>query len=346
METKLQKLKDEALKAIEAAGSPEEIEAVRVRFLGKKGELTQILRGMGGLSPEERPRIGQLVNQAREEVESRLAARFSRLEMAGMQQRFEAERIDITLPGRRRRTGTRHPFSIVLDEIVEIFAGLGFSVAEGPEVELDYYNFEAMNMPREHSAREAWDSLYITPEILLRTHTSPVQARVMETMRPRVPIKIIVPGRVYRRDALDATHSPVFNQIEGLVVDKGITFGDLKGTLEAFVHALYGPDQKVRFRPSYFPFTEPSAEMDVSCFACGGAGCRICKSSGWIEILGCGSVHPNVLRMSGYDPEEVTGFAFGMGLERIAMRKYDIDDIRLFYENDLRFLEQFRVEGR
>ncbi len=339
MKEQLEKLRLEALAEIGQAQLSSELNEIRVRYLGKKGSLTAILRGMGSLSPEERPVIGELANQVREEIETAINQQTAQLAKAEQQVRLVAESLDILLPGRRPRLGHPHPIQLVMDEIAEIFIGLGFTIAEGPEVEQDYYNFEALNLPKDHPARDMHDSLYITPEILLRTHTSPVQIRAMEAQHPN-PIRVIAPGRVYRRDALDATHSPMFTQIEGLVVDEGITFGDLKGILTVFAQKLFGHDRKVRFRPSYFPFTEPSAEVDVSC-GCGGKGCRVCKGSGWLEILGSGSVNPKVLEMSKYDPEKVSGFAFGMGAERIAMLKYDINDIRVFYENDGRFLSQF-----
>lgn len=329
-----------ALEKVAAAGSSEELENLRVQYLGKKGELTRILRGMGALQPEERPRVGQLANQVREELETALQQARAALTRREQAARLAAERIDVTLPGRPVSHGHRHPLYQILDEIKNVFIGLGFDVAEGPEVESDYYNFEALNLPKMHPARDMQDSFYITPEVLLRTHTSPVQVRVMEARRPEVPIRIIAPGKVYRRDD-DATHSPMFHQVEGLLIDKRVTFGELKGTLMAFIKQMFGEQLQVRFRPSYFPFTEPSAEVDMSCVNCGGSGCRVCSHTGWLEILGCGMVHPRVLSMSGYDPEKVSGYAFGMGVERIAMLKYGIDDLRLFYENDLRFLRQF-----
>jgi len=329
-----------ALARVAAAANSEELEALRVQYLGKKGELTQVLRGMGKLSPGERPRVGQLANQVREELETALREAGENLSRREQAQRLRAEALDVTLPGRPVTGGHRHPLYQVLNEIKAVFIGLGFDVAEGPEVESDYYNFEALNLPKDHPARDMQDSFYITEDVLLRTHTSPVQARVMEARRPQVPIRIIAPGKVYRRDD-DATHSPLFHQVEGLLVDRRVTFGDLRGTLMAFLQQIFGEGVKVRFRPSYFPFTEPSAEVDISCVMCGGSGCRVCSHTGWLEILGCGLVHPRVLRMSGYDPEEVSGFAFGLGVERVGMLKYGIDDLRLFYENDLRFLRQF-----
>ncbi|MDD6284206.1 MAG: phenylalanine--tRNA ligase subunit alpha [Firmicutes bacterium] len=339
MKQQLEAIKAAADEALRAADSNQLIESVRVRFLGKKGELTAILKQMGSLSPEERPLIGQLANQIRADIEREIAERTAEISAAESSRKLAAEKLDVTMPGTKHPLGKKHPLEIVLDEVKEIFLGMGFEVATGPEVEYDYYNFEALNIPKNHPARDTQDTFYITPNILLRTQTSPVQVRVMEKQKP--PIRIISPGRVYRSDAVDATHSPVFHQIEGLVVDKGVTMGDLKGTLAEFAKRLYGEDAVVRFRPHHFPFTEPSAEMDTMCFACGGKGCRLCKGEGWIEILGCGMVHPKVLSNCGIDPEEYSGFAFGLGLERIVMRRFGIDDLRLFYENDQRFLNQF-----
>ncbi|HBT47208.1 MAG TPA: phenylalanine--tRNA ligase subunit alpha [Peptococcaceae bacterium] len=336
----ISELKERAILELSEVQDLEGLEAIRIKYLGKKGELTQILRGMGQLPPEERPRVGQLANQAREELEAALRTARSRLLEEEKERRLKKERLDVTLPGRPIPRGYRHPLSQVLEEIKDIFVGLGFAVAEGPEVETDYYNFTALNLPPEHPARDMQDSFYISPNVLLRTHTSPVQVRVMEAMCPRLPIRIIAPGKVYRRDD-DATHSPMFHQVEGLLVDRRVTFGDLKGILMAFLRQIFGPGVGVRFRPSYFPFTEPSAEVDISCVMCQGRGCRVCKQTGWLEILGSGMVHPRVLAMAGYDPEEVSGFAFGLGVERVAMLKYGIDDLRLFFENDLRFLRQF-----
>ncbi len=318
----------------------EELNEVRIRYMGKKGELTQILRGMGKLSKEERPIIGSLANEIRDEFDEKLAHITKQIKAQELEQRLEKESIDITLPGIAPEKGRKHPLTQIIEEIEEIFLGLGFTIEEGPEIELDHYNFEALNIPKDHPARDMQDSFYITPEVLLRTHTSPVQARTMEKMKPQYPIKIIVPGKVYRRDD-DATHSPMFHQVEGLVIDKNIRFSDLKGTLLSFAQQMFGPKQRIRLRPSFFPFTEPSAEVDISCVICNGKGCRTCQNTGWLEILGSGIVHPNVLEMGGYNPEEVTGFAFGMGVERIAMLKYGIDDMRLLYENDVRFLRQF-----
>lgn len=340
MEQKLEEVRSSAERLLSDAKDLQMLESLRVKFLGKKGEVTAILKQMGGLSSEERPKIGQLANQVRFYIEKELENRASDLKEDALKRQLERERLDVTLPGVRQELGARHPLSIVLDEIKEIFIGMGFTIAEGPEVEYDYYNFEALNMPKNHPARDTQDTFYINDNILLRTQTSPVQIRVMEQQRP--PIRVIAPGRVYRSDAVDATHSPLFHQIEGLVVDKGVTFAHLKGTLETFVKRLYGEDSVVRFRPHHFPFTEPSAEVDVQCFHCHGEGCRLCKGEGWIEILGCGMVHPKVLSNCGIDPEVYSGFALGMGLERVVMRRYNIDDLRLFYENDIRFLNQFK----
>lgn len=339
LKEQLEKIRAAAQEELKGARLPAELENARVRFLGKKGELTAILKQMGGLSAEERPVIGGLANEVRGFIENELAARGEQLRRQEQERRLMGERLDVTMPGTRRELGRKHPLTLVLDEMKEIFIGMGFKIAEGPEVELDYYNFEALNIPKNHPARDDQDTFYIDDNVLLRTQTSPMQIRYMEQHKP--PIRIIAPGRVYRSDAIDATHSPLFHQVEGLVVDHGITMTDLKGTLIAFTKALYGEDVVVRFRPHHFPFTEPSCEMDIQCFACHGEGCRLCKGEGWIEILGCGMVHPKVLQNGGIDPEEYTGFAFGIGLERIVMRRYGIDDLRLFYENDLRFLSQF-----
>ncbi len=339
MKEKLQAIKASADELISAAQSAAQIEELRVRFLGKKGELTAILKQMGGLSAEERPVIGALANDVREAITADITRRTNQLENEAMAKRLENETIDVTLPGKRPEQGKRHPFELVLDEFRDIFIGMGFEVVAGPEIELDHYNFEMLNMPKSHPARDTQDTFYITENVLLRTQTSPMQIRTMEKQKP--PIRIICPGRVYRSDAVDATHSPIFHQIEGLVVDEGVTFSDLKGTLELFVKKLYGDEARVRFRPHHFPYTEPSAEMDMSCFKCGGKGCPLCKGEGWIELLGCGMVHPQVLENCGIDSEKYTGFAFGMGLERSVMMRYNIDDMRLLYENDLRFLKQF-----
>ena len=340
MKETLNRIKVEALQAI---ASPEtddaSLEALRIKYLGKKGELTAVLRGMGALSAEERPVVGQIANEVRAEIESAIAAKKTALADAALDAKLAAEKLDVTVPGKKTKVGHRHPLTLVQRDMEEIFIGMGFSIAEGPEVEYDYYNFQALNIPENHPARDTQDTFYITDKILLRSQTSPVQARTMEVQKP--PIRIISPGRVYRSDAMDATHSPLFHQMEGLVVDKGITMADLKGMLETFAKTEFGEDTRVRFRPHHFPFTEPSAEVDISCFMCGGKGCRLCKGEGWIEILGAGMVHPNVLRNCGIDPEVYSGFAFGMGVERIAMLKYHIGDIRHFYENDVRFIEQF-----
>ncbi len=339
MKEALKQIEQTAIVALESCNDRKDLEELRVRFLGKKGELTAILKQMGKLSAEERPIIGQLANEVRAKIEAELEKRIGELKRAETEEKIKAEAIDVTMPGSEIALGKKHPLTKVLDEVKEIFLGMGFSIAEGPEVETDYYNFEALNLPKNHPARDTQDTFYISENILLRTQTSPVQIRTMEKEKP--PIRVISPGRVYRSDAVDATHSPLFHQIEGLVVDKGITMADLKGTLEVFVKRLYGEEAQVRFRPHHFPFTEPSAELDTMCFACRGEGCRLCKGEGWIEILGCGMVHPKVLRGCGIDPEVYSGFAFGLGLERIVMRRYNIDDLRLFYENDLRFLNQF-----
>ena len=325
--------------ALEKIAAGEDLEQIRIQYLGKKGELTAVLRGMGKLTAEERPVIGQLANQVRADIEAAMAEKAEARKAEALAEQLKAERLDVTMPGKTARVGHVHPLTRVQRDMEEIFIGMGFSIAEGPEVEYDLYNFQKLNIPENHPARDTQETFYITENILLRSQTSPVQARTMEVQKP--PIRIISPGRVYRSDAMDATHSPLFHQMEGLVVDKGITMGDLKGMLETFAKAQFGEDTRCRFRPHHFPFTEPSAEVDVSCFACGGKGCRLCKGEGWIEILGAGMVHPNVLSMCGIDPEEYSGFAFGMGIERIAMLKYHVDDIRLFYENDVRFLEQF-----
>ena len=326
--------------SVKNATNEAEIEEIRVKVLGKKGELTQILKKLGTLSAEERPKMGQLANEVRAKLESAISEKTEQLKKEKLSKKLIEEKIDVTMPGKRQELGYRHPLTTVLDELKDIFIGMGFSIVEGPEVELDYYNFEALNLPKDHPARDTQDTFYITENILLRTQTSPVQVRVMEKTAP--PLRIISPGRVFRSDEVDATHSPLFHQVEGLVVDKGVTMGDLKGTLEIFAKRLYGDDAVVRFRPHHFPFTEPSAEMDIQCFSCGGKGCRLCKNEGWIEILGCGMVHPKVLQNCGIDPEEYSGFAFGVGLERIAMRRYNIDDMRLLYENDMNFFKNIK----
>ena len=327
-----------ALEDLDCAVSGPDLEQVRVKYLGKKGLLTQLLRSMVTLPPAERPVVGREANEAKVRIEAELDRRLGVALQDARRARLAADHVDLTLPGRRTEPGGLHPLSRVLNEIVNVFVGLGFSVAEGPEVELDHYNFEALNIPKEHPARDMQDTFYISEDVLLRTHTSPVQIRTMLAQKP--PVRIICPGTVYRRDA-DITHSPMFHQVEGLADDRNISMGDLKGTLELFARELFGPESQIRFRPSFFPFTEPSAEVDVRCFLCKGSGCRVCKGSGWLEILGCGMVHPQVFRNVGYDPEVVTGWAFGMGVERVAMLKYGVDDIRLFFENDLRFLAQF-----
>lgn len=339
MKSALEKIRQTARDALTEAKDPKEIEDLRVRFLGKKGELTAILKTMGTLSAEERPVMGQMANEVRAEIEKEIEERGEKLREALGAAKLKAETLDVTMPGTPDPLGHRHPLDIVLDEVKEMFIGMGFDIAQGPEVEYDHYNFEALNMPKEHPARDTQDTFYINENILLRTQTSSVQIRTMEKQKP--PIRIISPGRVYRSDAVDATHSPIFHQIEGLVVDEGITMSDLKGCLETVIHKLYGEDAVVRFRPHHFPYTEPSAEVDVQCFACHGAGCRLCKGEGWIELLGCGMVHPTVLRNCNIDPEKYSGFAFGIGLERIVMRRFQVDDMRLFYENDMRFLGQF-----
>lgn len=340
MKDKLEEIKARALETASKASSPADLEDIKVRFLGKKGELTAILRQMGGLDAKMRPIIGELANRIREDIEARLDELSNVLSERLLEAKIMSESIDVTIPGKKSPIGYAHPLSIVLDEVKDIFTGMGFVVAEGPEVEYDYYNFEALNIPKNHPARDTQDTFYISENVVLRTQTSPMQVRFMEKNKP--PVRMICPGRVYRSDAVDATHSPLFHQIEGLVVDEGITLGDLKGTLEVFAKRLYGEDTRVRFRPHHFPFTEPSAEMDVMCFSCQGEGCSLCKGEGWIEILGAGLVHPRVLENCGIDSTRYSGFAFGMGLDRIAMRRYKIDDLRLFFENDLRFLSQFR----
>ncbi len=339
MKEQLEAIRQKALNELENAASIQDIDAVRIKFLGKKGELTGILKQMGKLSAEERPVVGQLANVIRSEIEAKIEEDSKAIAQKLQAEKLKAEKIDVTLPGKAKVLGSRHPLTVVLDDIKDIFIGMGFDIVDGPEVEKDYYNFEALNIPKDHPARDTQDTFYINENIVLRTQTSPVQVRVMEKQQP--PIRIISPGRVFRSDAVDATHSPLFHQIEGLVVDKGVSFADLKGTLEIFIKQLYGEDSVVRFRPHHFPFTEPSAEVDVQCFNCHGAGCPLCKGEGWIEILGCGMVHPKVLETCNIDPEVYSGFAFGLGLERIAMRRYNINDLRLFFENDVRFLKQF-----
>ncbi len=339
MKDQLEKIKAEALAKIEASDALEKLNEIRVAYLGKKGELTSVLKSMKNVAPEERPKVGQMVNDARALIEEKLEATRQDLARKAREEQMKREVIDVTLPAKKNKVGHSHPNTVALKEVERIFVGMGYEVVEGPEVEYDLYNFEKLNIPANHPAKDEQDTFYINREIVLRTQTSPVQARVME--QGKLPIRMIAPGRVFRSDEVDATHSPSFHQVEGLVIDKHITFADLKGTLAEFAREMFGEETKVKFRPHHFPFTEPSAEVDVTCFKCGGKGCRFCKGSGWIEILGCGMVHPHVLEMCGIDPEEYSGFAFGVGLERIALLKYEIDDMRLLYENDIRFLKQF-----
>ncbi|WP_173915887.1 phenylalanine--tRNA ligase subunit alpha [Halobacillus sp. Marseille-Q1614] len=341
MKERLQELKEEALQQVNKAEDVQSLKDIRVQYLGKKGPITEVLRGMGKLSKEERPVIGQLANEVREEIAQVIEAKQTRLEEEALEKQLESESIDVTLPGRPVQTGGPHLLTSIVEEIEDLFIGMGFEIKEGPEVETDYYNFEALNLPKGHPARDMQDSFYITEELLLRTHTSPVQARTMGLKDGKEPVKMICPGKVYRRDTDDATHSHQFTQIEGLLVDKHVRMSDLKGVLNAFAKQMFGSEREIRLRPSFFPFTEPSVEMDISCKVCGGKGCSVCKGTGWIEILGAGMVHPNVLEMAGYDPKEYSGFAFGMGPERIAMLKYGVDDIRNFYTNDKRFLKQY-----
>ena len=341
MEEQIRRIEKEALKKIDEASGFEALKEIKVRYLGKKGEITRVLRGMGRLDPAERPKVGRVVNGVKEGLEGALKRKEEELKEEAREGAYGRESLDVTLPGVPLGQGHPHPITLVMEEIKEIFMGMGFKIEDGPEVETDYYNFEALNIPRDHPARDMQDSFYMTEDLLLRTHTSPVQARVMEKKAPELPIRVIVPGKVYRRDD-DATHSFMFHQVEGLAVDRKVSLSDLKGTLLSFARQMFGPDQKIRLRPSYFPFTEPSAEVDISCVICSGQGCRVCSNTGWLEILGSGMVHPRVFEMSGYDPEQVTGFAFGMGVERIAMLKYGIDDLRMFYVNDMRMLKQFR----
>lgn len=338
MKDQLELLRQQALDAISSSMSEENLQEIKVRFLGRKGELTGLMKGLGALLPEERPKVGQLVNKVKDELETLLEQTLEKTRNEAINRRLATERIDVTLPGRGRTRGSKHPVTLVIEEVSEIFAGLGFSVAEGPEIEQDWYNFEALNFPPEHPARDMQDTFFVENQLLLRTHTSPVQIRTMLKQKP--PVRIIAPGTVYRCDS-DATHSPMFHQVEGLMVDTNISFADLKGILTTFTNQLFGQKTGVRLRPSFFPFTEPSAEVDIACVICGGSGCRVCKNSGWLEILGAGMVDPEVFRQVGYDPEQITGFAFGMGVERIAMLKYGINDMRLLFENDVRFLRQF-----
>jgi phenylalanyl-tRNA synthetase alpha chain len=339
MKEKLEAILENGLNELKGAASKVELENIRVKYLGKKGELTQILRGMGALSQEERPLVGKIVNEVKETLESFIEDASDKIRNKEKELKLKKEVIDISMPGRKQELGKKHPLIQTLDGIQDIFLSMGFSVIEGPEVELDYYNFEALNIPKNHPARGEQDTFYINDNIVLRTQTSPLQIRAMEKQKP--PIKVIAPGKVYRSDAVDASHSPIFYQMEGLVVDKGITFADLKGTLDLFAKKMFGEKVVTKFRPHHFPFTEPSAEMDATCFLCGGEGCKLCKGSGWIEILGCGMVHPQVLKNCGIDPEVYSGFAFGLGIDRMVMLKYGIEDIRLLYESDVRFLKQF-----
>ena len=339
MKEQLSALREAAMSELQTLNDPKQLEDFRVRYMGKKGSVTALLRGMGSLSAEERPVMGQLVNQLRQELEEAVSAKSQAIQDALQKEKLIAETLDVTMPGKKAAKGGLHPLNVVLDDIIDIFQSMGFDIVDGPEVETDYYNFQALNVPEDHPARDMQDTFYMAENLLLRTQTSAAQARTMEERKP--PIRIICPGRVYRADEVDATHSPVFHQIEGLVIDKGITMCDLKGVLEQFAQEIYGEETKVRFRPSFFPFTEPSVEVDVTCSECGGKGCRVCKGAGWIEILGAGMVHPNVLRMGGIDPEVYTGFAFGIGLDRLTTTRYKISDIRLLFENDVRFLEQF-----
>ena len=341
MKEKLLALKVQAMAELEAVASLDALKDIRVKSLGTKGPLNELLRGMGKLPAEERPVIGQIVNEIKAELEAAINAKAEVLEKQALADKLANDKVDITLPGRKQEKGHLHPITLTMREIKKIFMRMGFDVMEGPEIENDYFNFEALNLPADHPARDMQDSFYITEKFLLRTQTSPIQARTMQSREPNSPIRMIAPGTVYRND-YDATHSPMFHQVEGLVLDKNISLADLKGTLELFCKEMFGSSVKIRLRPSYFPFTEPSAEVDISCVICGGKGCRVCKNSGWLEILGSGMVHPNVLEMSGYDPSIINGYAFGMGVERIAMLKYGIDDLRLFFENDLRFVRQFK----
>ncbi len=339
MKEEIAKLKETSIEEIKRCDKQEELNNLKIKYLGKKGELTKILRTMGSLSPEERPAVGSLVNEIRDELNNLIEEKEKEFKKQELLRKLETENIDVTEPSKKNDIGSLHPITQTIQEVEEIFLGMGYEIADGPEVEKAIYNFDKLNTPPDHPARDIQDTFYITDDIVLRSQTSPVQARVMENKKP--PIKIICPGAVYRSDSVDATHSPVFHQVEGLVVDKKISMTDLKGTLEMFAKKCLGENTKIRFRPHHFPFTEPSAEADVSCFVCGGKGCRVCKGEGWIELLGCGMVHPNVLRNCGIDPEEYSGFAFGFGVERIAMAKFGIDDMRLLFENDVRFLKQF-----
>ncbi len=340
MKEEIEKIKKVAIESIEKATNAKELEEVRVRYLGKKGELTAVLRGMGNLNAEERPIIGSLVNVVKEELEEKINQKEKEYELAELNRKLKEETIDITLPSTKITRGSKHPLNRIIEEVEDLFVSMGYDVVSGPELETDEYCFERLNLPKGHPARDMQDSFYITSEYLLRTQTSAVQARTMMANKEKTPIRVICPGKTYRRDD-DATHSHQFSQVEGLVIDKNISLADLKGTLEVFVRKMLGENLELRFRPSYFPFTEPSYEVDVTCFKCGGKGCNLCKQTGWIEVLGSGIVHPNVLKMNGYDPEKYSGFAFGTGLDRLAMFKYGITDIRLLYQNDVRFLKQF-----
>lgn len=340
MQERLKLILEESKKRLQEAASVEEAEEVRIKVLGKKGQLTEILRSMGKLAPEERKELGLAANQVRADIEKMLDATFEQLSRKAREAKFKAEKIDVTEPGKLYKLGTKHPVTITIEEISRVFKSMGFTLTEGPEVETVFNNFDALNAGPDHPARDWTDTFYVNEEVLLRTQTSPVQVRTLMNQKP--PIRVFAPGRCFRCDTPDATHSPMFHQVEGLVVDEGITMSDLKGVLDSFAKQMFGPEARTKFRPHHFPFTEPSAEMDVSCFKCGGKGCKVCKGSGWIEILGCGMVHPNVLKVGGINTEKYTGFAFGMGVERIAMLKYGIDDIRLLYENDMRFIEQFK----
>ncbi len=339
IEEKVKAIREQALAEISEADGLDKLNAIRVNFLGKKGAMAEVMKMMRDVPKEEKPNVGKWVNEARQVIEEKMEENKKRLEDAALNARLEAESIDVTLPAKKQKIGHRHPNQIALEEVERVFTGMGYEVVEGPEIEYDEYNFTKLNIPANHPAKDEQDTFYVTDDIVLRTQTSPVQARIME--QGKLPIRMIAPGRVFRSDEVDATHSPSFHQVEGLVIDKDVTFSDLKGTLETFAKEMFGPETKTKFRPHHFPFTEPSAEMDVSCFKCGGKGCRFCKGEGWIEILGCGMVHPHVLEMCGLDPNEYGGFAFGVGLERIALLKYEIDDMRLLYENDVRFLNQF-----
>lgn len=339
MKEKIEQIRQQALAAIEDAAGMDKLNDVKVAFLGKKGQLSSLLKGMKDVAPEDRPKVGQMVNEARAGIEEKMEEKRTAIQKKLREEKMKKEVIDVTLPGKKVAVGHRHPNQIALDDLERVFIGMGYEVVEGPEVEYDHYNFELLNIPANHPAKDEQDTFYINGDILLRTQTSPVQVRTME--KGKLPIRMVCPGAVYRSDEVDATHSPVFHQLEGMVIDKNVTMGDLKGALAVFAKELFGEDTKVRFRPHHFPFTEPSAEMDVTCFACGGEGCRVCKGEGYIELLGCGMVHPKVLKMSGIDPEEYSGFAFGMGLERVAMQRYGITDLRLLFENDAKFLKQF-----